>query len=149
MTVTRRTTLALLAATLATPAFAAKPPVFVGKNGYAINGYDPVAYFTMEKPVEGSTDHSVMHNGATFLFASAENKEMFETDPERYAPQFGGYCAYAVSKGATAKTEPDAWTVVDDKLYLNFNTEVRALWKLDIPGNIARANENWPDVLNK
>lgn len=149
MKVTRRTTLGLLAATLATPAFAAKPSVFVGKNGYAINGYDPVAYFTMEKPIEGSTDHTAMHNGATFLFANAENKAMFEGDPERFAPQFGGYCAYAVSKSATAKTEPDAWTVVDDKLYLNFNTEVRALWKQDIPGNIERANKNWPDVLNK
>ena len=149
MKVTRRTTLGLLAATVATPVFAAKPPVFVGKNGYAINGYDPVAYFTMGKPVAGSMDHSVMHNGATFLFANTEHKSMFESDPERYAPQFGGYCAYAVSKGATAKTEPDAWTVVDDKLYLNFNTEVRALWKQAIPGNIERANNNWPDVLNK
>ena len=148
MNVTRRTTLALLAATVATPAFAAKPQVFVGKDGYAINGYDPVAYFTLEKPVKGSVDHSVMHNGATFLFATAENKAMFETDPERYAPQYGGYCAYAVSKGATAKTEPDAWTVIDDKLYLNFNTDVRAIWKMDIPANIARANKNWPDALN-
>jgi YHS domain-containing protein len=148
MKVTRRTTLGLLAATIATPVFAAKPPVFVGKNGYAINGYDPVAYFTSGMPIEGSPDHSTMHNGATFLFASADNKAMFDAKPERYAPQFGGYCAYAVSKGATAKTEPDAWTIVDDKLYLNFNTAVRAIWKQDIPGNIARANKNWPDVLN-
>jgi YHS domain-containing protein len=148
MNLTRRTTLGLLTATLATPVFAAKSSIFVGKNGYAINGYDPVAYFTMGKPVEGSTDHSVMHEGATFLFSSAANKTTFETDIDHYAPQYGGYCAYAVSKGATAKTEPDAWTIVDDKLYLNFNTDVRAIWKQDILGNIARADANWPDVLN-
>jgi YHS domain-containing protein len=148
MKVTRRTTLALLAATVATPVFAAKPSVFVGKNGYAINGYDPVAYFTIGEPVEGSADYYVMHDGATFLFSSAENKAAFEADTDRYAPQYGGYCAYAVSKGATAKTEPDAWTIVDDKLYLNYNTNVRAIWKQDIPGNIMRADANWPDVLN-
>jgi len=148
MNVTRRTTLGLIAATVATPAFAAKPPIFVGKGGYAINGHDPVGYFEMAKPVAGSIEHSAMYQGATFLFSSAENKATFGADPERYAPQYGGYCAYAVSKGATAKTEPDAWTIVEGKLYLNFNTEVRALWKLDIPGNIARANKNWPDVLN-
>lgn len=148
MKVTRRTILGLLAATFSTPVFAAKPSVFVGKNGYAINGYDPVAYFKMDKPVEGSIDHSTMHQGATFLFSSAENKAIFDADTDQYAPQFGGYCAYAVSKGSTAKTEPDAWTIVDDKLYLNFNTDVRTIWQKDIPGNIARANANWPDVLN-
>jgi YHS domain-containing protein len=148
MNVTRRTTLALLAATVATPVFAAKPAVFVGDDGFAINGYDPVGYFDMSKPVEGSKSHQSEYMGATFLFASAENKALFDAAPADYAPQYGGYCAYAVSKGSTAKTEPDAWSIEDGKLYLNFNKTVRAIWRRDIPGNIERANANWPAVLN-
>ncbi|KAB7615434.1 YHS domain-containing protein [Amylibacter sp. SFDW26] len=150
MIYTRRATLAMLAATAAmtSPAFAAKSPVF-SKNGIAINGYDPVAYFTQSKPVKGSKSHKASYNGATFLFASAENKAKFEGNTAKYAPQYGGYCAYAVSKGATAKTDPNAWTVYNGKLYLNYNLDVRSIWKGDIPGNVKRANANWPTVLNK
>tara|TARA_R110002096_G_scaffold7102_3_gene31475 strand:+ start:5210 stop:5656 length:447 start_codon:yes stop_codon:yes gene_type:complete len=148
MIVTRRTTLALFAATIATPVFAAKAKIFVGNNGFAINGYDPVAYFTQSTPVEGMDSYKSEYMDATFLFSSAENKAMFDENPAQYAPQYGGYCAYAVSKGYTAKTEPDAWTVVDDRLYLNFDTGVRDVWRRDIPGNIERANANWPDVVN-
>lgn len=147
MKVTRRTTLALLAATAASPVFAAKPEVFVGNGGFAINGYDPVGYFNMSKPVEGSTAHQSQYMGATFLFANAENKATFDAAPADYAPQYGGYCAYAVSKGYTAKTDPNAWSVVDNKLYLNYSRTVRALWKRDIPGHIASADANWPAVL--
>ncbi len=104
---------------LPTTAFAAKPPVFA-TSGVAINGYDPVAYFTMEEPVKGDAAFSSEWNGATVQFASAENKSMFDANPDKYAPLYGGYCAYAVSKGYTATTDPAAWSVVEDQLYLNF-----------------------------
>ena len=150
MIYTRRNTLALLAATLAaaTPAYAAKSPYFE-KGGAAINGYDPVAYFTENSPQKGSAEHSLSWNGTTWLFKSAENKAMFEANPEKYAPQYGGYCAYAVSKGATAKTEPDAWAIHNGKLYLNYNIDVRGIWSTDISGNISKANANWPAVLSQ
>ena len=135
-----------VAATLSRPAMAAKPPVFA-TDGIAINGFDPVAYFTDGAPVKGNPDISADWEGAKLLFASEDNKAMFEADREKYAPRYGGYCAYAVSKGATAPTDPDAWTVHEDRLYLNFSVDVRSIWKEDIPGNIARADANWPGVL--
>ncbi len=131
---------------LATPAFAAQPPVYA-EGGVAINGYDPVAYFTDSAPVEGSADFTAIYEGATFHFASAANRDLFAADPVAYAPQYGGYCAYAVSRGATASTSPNAWTVYEGKLYLNFNRTVRALWSRDVPGNVAAADANWPKVL--
>ncbi len=135
------------AAMLARPAFAAEPNVYQ-TGGVAINGFDPVAYFTEEKPVEGSASFTSDHDGATFQFASAENKAMFDADPAKYAPQYGGYCAFAVANGYTAKTDPDAWSVYEDKLYLNFSKGVRRRWSRDIPGNIAKGDANWPEVLN-
>jgi hypothetical protein len=148
---TRRTllsaALALPAAGLLTrPAFAAKPPVFA-KDGIAINGFDPVAYFNMGKPVKGDPSIAADWQGAQLLFASAENRAMYAAEPEKFAPRYGGYCAYAVSKGSTAPTDPEAWTVYEDRLYLNFSTEVRSIWQQDIPGNIAKADANWPGVL--
>ena len=134
------------AATLVRPAMAATPPVYA-TGGIAINGIDPVAYFTQEKPVEGDTAHSVPWEGATLLFASAENKEMFEADPERFTPKYGGYCAYAVSKGYTATTDPRAWSVYNDRLYLNYSRSVRALWSANKAGHVASADANWPGVL--
>ncbi|MCF6321774.1 MAG: YHS domain-containing protein [Rhizobiaceae bacterium] len=116
-------------------------------TGVAINGYDPVAYFTMSKPVEGSSDFSSQWNDAIWYFSSAQNKTMFDASPEKYAPQYGGYCAFAVSYGSTASTVPEAWTIVDGKLYLNYSLSVRTQWQSDIPGNIKKANENWPGVL--
>ena len=135
-----------VAGTLVRPAMAAEPPVYA-TNGIAINGIDPVAYFTEEKPVEGDEAHAVEWMGATLLFASAENKAMFEGNPEKFAPQYGGYCAYAVSKGYTATTDPRAWSVYKDRLYLNYSRPVRALWAVDKDGHIASANANWPGVL--
>ncbi|MFV2053075.1 YHS domain-containing (seleno)protein [Aliiroseovarius sp. YM-037] len=148
---TRRAFLGLLVAlpvvgTIVRPAIAAAPEVFA-PGGVAINGYDPIAYFTDGAPVEGSADNSVSWNGATWHFATPENKEQFAADPAAFAPQYGGYCAYAVSKGATASTEPDAWTVHDGKLYLNYSLSVRGIWQQDIPGNVALADQNWPGVL--
>ena len=145
---TRRTILATLAATLATPAFAGSPPVFADSDGIAINGYDAVAYFTQSEPISGDPQMSFKWNGATWLFATSRTREMFVTDPEAYAPQFGGYCALAASKGAIAPTIPDAWTIYEGKLYLNFNLRARDIWRQDIPGNVAKAEANWPAILN-
>lgn len=131
----------------ALPARAMKAPIFAGSDG-AINGYDPVAYFTQDKPVKGDPDVTSTYQGAEFRFATADNKALFDADPGKYAPQYGGYCAYAVSKGATAPTVPEAFTVHDGKLYLNFSTDVMGIWRQDIPGNVARADANWPAVLN-
>ena len=136
-----------LAAVLACPAFAATPPVYAS-DGVAINGFDPVAYFTQGAPVAGDPGITVDWEGALLRFASAENKAMFEAEPEKFVPQYGGYCAYAVSKGATAPTDPEAWTVHNGLLYLNFSTDVRSIWRQDIDGNIAKADENWPGVLS-
>ena len=129
-----------------TPAFAAKPPVFA-TDGIAINGFDPVAYFTVASPVKGDTAYASDWEGRRLLFASSENKAKFDAEPEKFAPRYGGYCAYAVSKGATAPTDPEAWTVYEDRLYLNFSVDVRSIWQQDIPGNIAKADANWPGVL--
>ena len=142
------TAIALPAVTLTgIPALAGTDPVFT-RRGAAIGGYDPVAYFTQGKPVKGDAAHVSTYEGAEWRFANAQNKAAFDANPAKYAPQYGGYCAYAVSKGYTAKTDPDAWSIVDDKLYLNYSLKVRDLWSQDIPGHIASANSNWPGVLN-
>ena len=149
--ITRRQFLAASSAlpltlSLARPALAAKAPVFAS-GGVAINGYDPVAYFTESRPVKGDTAIRSDWEGATLQFASAENKAIFDGDTEKYAPKYGGYCAYAVSEGATAPTDPEAWTVHEGRLYLNFSVDVRGLWRQDIPGNVAKADANWRGVL--
>lgn len=135
------------AALLSRPAAAAEPPVYA-TGGIAINGYDPVAYFTEGKPVEGSPDHTSDWEGATVQFSSAENKAMFDGDPEKYAPKYGGYCAYAVSKGYTASTDPAAWSIHEDRLYLNYSKSVRALWAARKRHHIEQADKNWPSVLS-
>lgn len=128
-------------------AMAAKPEVYSPTFGDAIRGYDPVAYFTEGKPVKGSDEFSYDYKGTTWLFASAENKRAFEEKPEKYAPQYGGYCAWAVSQGYTASIDPDAWTIVDGRLYLNYSKSVQETWSQDVTGNIRKADANWPKVL--
>lgn len=118
-------------------------------GGVAINGYDPVAYFTMNKPVEGDAAHAIEWNGATWRFSSADNLASFKADPEKYAPKYGGYCAYAVSRGYTASTDPAAWSVVDGSLYLNYSTGVRSRWTADQAANIAAGDKNWPGLRDK
>ena len=115
-------------------------------NGVAINGTDPVAYFTMSKPVQGSADHAFNWNGVTWHFASGENRQMFERDPGKYAPQYGGHCAYSMSKGYIAPRVPEAWTIYEDRLYLNFSLRARELWLQDVSGNIALGDANWPKL---
>lgn len=129
-------------------ALAEKLEVFVTSKGIAINGYDPVAYFVQGEPVAGLEEHSAMWKRARWYFSSAENRALFVADPEKYAPQYGGYCAYAVSRGYTATTVPEAWTITDGKLYLNFSLGVRDLWRRDMEENISRADKNWPGVVH-
>ncbi len=138
---------ALLLVLFLVPAFA-KEPVYATSAG-AIRGYDPVAYHEEGRPLKGSAEHSVEWQGAEWLFASAENREKFEQDPERYAPQYGGYCAYAVAQGTTATIDPEAWSIVEGKLYLNYSTSVHNRWRKDIPGYIEKADDNWPEVLER
>ena len=138
-----------IAALVAAGPAAAGEPWFFTRNGAAISGYDPVAYFTQGKPVRGKKEHAVMWKGAVWQFSNAKHRVAFEMNPWAYAPQYGGYCAYAVSRGYTAKIEPEAWRIVDGKLYLNYSLAVRSLWAADVPGNITKANANWPGVLNR
>ena len=113
----------------------------------AIAGADPVAYFTEGRHAEGSDAHSTEWRGATWHFSSAANREAFEAEPERYAPQYGGYCAYAVAHGDTASIDPEAWTIVDGKLYLNYSRSIQKKWEADRASFIARADQNWPQLL--
>jgi YHS domain-containing protein len=131
---------------LTTIAIAGKVDPIYQHDGLAIKGYDPVAYFQQSAPVKGSTQFSYQWQGTKWLFASAENRDRFQAQPERYAPQYGGYCAYAVSKGRTASIDPGAWTIVDGRLYLNYSKGVRNRWGQDVPGNIAKGDKNWPDL---
>lgn len=150
MRLTRRAACAaiLASAAAAAPARAGEPPVFANLWGHAIRGYDPVAYFREGRPVEGDAAHELEWNGAAWRFSSAENLAAFEADPEAYAPQYGGYCAYAVAKGSTASVDPEQWSVVDGKLYLNYSADIHERWKADVPGHIRAADANWPGVLD-
>ena len=118
------------------------------EDGVAIKGADPVAYFEQGAFVQGDNEFSYEWEGATWHFSSAENRDLFISQPEQYAPQYGGFCAWAVSQGATAPIDPTAWKIVEGKLYLNYDDKVQSRWQKDIPGNIAKADQNWPGVLN-
>ncbi len=153
------------AVALATPAsaqlFGGKKDFIYEKGGYAINGHDTVAYWDLDandlkdnglpnpKAVKGDPQFSHDWNGATWIFASAENRDKFAADPERYAPQYNGYCAYAAAKGNLARTDANAWRVIDGKLYLNFNSSIQRKWVKDIPGHIQDANSNWSNLSTK
>jgi YHS domain-containing protein len=144
----RRVWTAAAVALLAAGALAALAPVnktFLG--GLAVDGYDVVAYFSDGKPVKGSSAHTVEWNGAVWRFASAGHQAAFEREPERYAPAYGGYCAWAVANGYSADADPEAWAIVDGRLYLNYDKKVQAKWRQDVPGNIAKADVNWPKLL--
>ncbi len=140
--------LGLAASRLAGPALAEKANIYTGLvAGVAVGGYDPVAYFADGVPRKGDPEIALQHEGAMWWFATAENKALFAADPDKYAPQYGGYCAWAVASGYTAKGDPEAWRIVDGRLYLNYSKGVQRRWARDIPGNIAKGNANWPDVL--
>jgi YHS domain-containing protein len=115
----------------------------------AVSGYDVVSYHLDGKPVEGSKDFTAKLRGVEWRFASAAHRDAFKAKPEAYMPQYGGYCAWAVSQGYTAPSDPKAWKLVDGKLCLNYNADVQTKWAKDIAGNIAAANKNWPTILQK
>lgn len=113
-------------------------------GGAAIRGYDAVAYHTEGRPVRGRAEFTHRWNGATWRFASVANRDRFAADPGRYAPAYGGFCAFAVSEGYTAPIDPHAWRIVDGRLFLNYDRAVQRRWEADIPGRIRRGDENWP-----
>lgn len=157
MPLTRRTLIFASAAAVTSGAaatFWATRPVqggdtaYYSENGIALRGTDPVAYFAEGRPVAGDASHALTWSGSTWHFASAANRDAFAADPERYAPQYGGYCAWAVAaKGQLYSTQPANWAVVDGKLYLNFNDRVQATWNTDRPGFIREGDARWPEVL--
>jgi YHS domain-containing protein len=119
------------------------------QSGKAIRGYDPVAYFTDGKPVQGKEEFVYNLNNTNWYFSSQQNLDSFKTNPEKYTPQYGGYCAYGLSNGYKAPTSPDAWTIVNGKLYLNYNIEVRESWDKNQKERIEKADKNWPEIKNK
>ncbi len=127
---------------------AQKPEVFSTEAG-AIQGYDPVAFFKESKPVLGLKEFSYSWNAATWYFSSKEDMDAFIADPVRYAPQFGGWCAYGTASGHKSPTQPETWTIVNDKLYFNYNPSVQKLWNKNQKGLIEQANKNWPAVKNE
>ena len=144
--ITRRTTLLALIAAIASPALADNPTIYKNGNNVAVHGYDVVSYFTESTHRQGEPQFSSDYMGAVWHFSTAANRNAFDANPEAYAPQYGGHCAYAASKGALASSVPEAWTVVDGKLYLNYSLGVRDLWRQDTAGNIALADGFWPEL---
>lgn len=138
---------ALLAVVVVPAAVAVEPVNTTFFGNLAIEGYDPVAYFADGAPAKGSKQHQLEWHGANWRFASAEHLEAFRAAPEKYAPQYGGYCAWAVAQNSTAGIDPAAWRIVDDKLYLNYSKDVQQKWVQDIAGNIAAADANWPGLV--
>jgi hypothetical protein len=128
----------------------AQPPINMLAGGrIAIHGYDPVAYLVDGGPRKGRPDLAFEHGGARWLFASEENRRRFEADPARYLPAYGGYCAYGVAQGYLVKIDPEAWSVVDGRVYLNYDKPVRESWLKDVPGFISTANANWPKLTGR
>lgn len=146
----RRNFIILAGAALAAPAVRADMPRPVNTlgspDGLAIRGYDPVAYFRDGGPRLGKPEFETNHGGATWRFASAAHKALFEADPQRYLPAYGGFCAYGTSRGYLVKIEPEAWSIVDGRLYLNYDLGVRKTWLAKTQTYIARAEANWPSL---
>lgn len=140
--------MAALAALVALVAFGAAAFAGAPASGIAtaIKGYDPVAYFTKSAPVLGNQAFAAEYEGQRYLFASAVNRDVFMKEPDKYAPQYGGFCAYGATRGYKAAVDPAAFTVREGKLYLNYSAKVQSLWEKDIPGYIKRADEKWPET---
>lgn len=139
----------MLLLVMVTAALAEKKLINVDKSGVALKGYDPVAYFTENRPVKGDAKFQSTFNGATYYFSSAANKKTFEADPKKYEPQFGGFCAYAASQGHTAKIEPDAFEILNGRLLLQYDRSVRDMFNKDQQGNLEKADKNWPSIVEK
>ena len=128
---------------------ATKVLVNTDKNGLALRGYDPVAYFTNNEPAKGSKKHTSVYRGATYRFASAEHKAIFDADPEKYEPQFGGFCGYAASINKVSPINVRYFQIIDGRLILQHNRKAWDLWNQDVPGNIEKADQNWPQLEEK
>lgn len=147
MKTTARAFLALML--LSTPIFAADLINVSGASRVAISGYDPVAFFTDGKPVNGSPSITAMHHGATYFFATEEHKRLFTSSPDKYAPQYGGFCAYGVGHDALFPVDINTWQVRNNKLYLNLNPDVLKAFNSDFDGIVAKAEKNWPGLVQK
>ena len=152
----RRSVLVATAVLLVYGPARAEPPINTLKTGFlggrtdtAINGYDPVAYFTVAKPVKGLDTLVYEWMGAKWKFSSQANLDLFKANPEKYAPQYGGYCAYGVVQDALVKVEPEQFTVREGKLYLNYNAEIQAKWLKDPAGFIKQADTKFTELLKK
>ena len=137
----------MIAASVGTASAAPVNKSLIG--GVAVKGTDVVAYFTDGKPVEGSADFVHAWQGATWRFASAAHRDLFAATPEKYAPQYGGFCAWAASQNKKAGIDPECWKIVEEKLYLNYSKDIQAKWVLDIPGLIAKADGFWKGMKGK
>jgi YHS domain-containing protein len=134
-------------AVISSKALALDPTYTTLFSSDAIKGYDTVAYFTENAAVKGKSEFSTEYQQATWLFSSQKNLDLFISDPEKYAPQYGGYCAYAVSQGSTASIKPELFTIHDDKLYLNYNQSINQKWSQNKDAFIRDADKNWPELL--
>jgi YHS domain-containing protein len=126
----------------------ADPAVYLNNAGVALSGNDPVAYFTVKAPVKGQATLNAQYQEATYWFASPENRTAFLAEPAKYAPQYGGYCAYAAALGKKAPGDPTQWSVVDNKLYINYDARIQKQWLADVPGYIKSADSKWSDLKN-
>ncbi len=144
-----RLLLALVLLTLGFGRIQAQTSEIYAPGGKAIDGYDPVAYFTLSRPVKGADSLSYKWMGAVWLFSNRQDLKAFMAGPEKYAPQYGGYCAYGTAQGHKASTEADEWTILNNKLYLNYNGKVKATWLKDEQGYIQKADKEWPAIKDK
>ena len=138
----------LILVALSTVAFAKELNNLDG-NGIALQGYDPVAFFTDNRPVKGAQQFQSQYDGATYYFASAEHKTAFEKEPAKYEPQFGGFCAYGASKGKTFPIKIEAWQIVNGRLLMQYDLDVKGKFNADPQGNLGKADQNWPDLVEK
>ncbi len=151
-TVTRWAVLAVCTTFLLTPpvgADSSESLINKGADNVAIEGYDTVAYFTEQRAVKGRDEFDFVWHDARWQFSNASHRDLFAADPERYAPQFGGLCAGAMTRGVVVKADPEAWTIVDGKLYMKVNKEFRDQWRDDPAGNIDKATAAWADMVEK
>ncbi len=148
MSVTRRLFLASILATTTAGTLHAKdaPELNLSRSGLALRGVDPISYFTVGAPQKGEKGISLNHKGGTYRFTSAANKKLFEANPEKYLPAFGGYCAYGTAVNTKVDGDPYVWHIVNDQLYLNITRSVDRVWRRNAPQYIKDANRNWTKI---
>ena len=141
-----KSTLITSALVVSSFSFAANIEVNANNNDIAIQGYDTVSYFTKGAPTKGSDKFTAAYNGAIYQFANADNRDLFKATPSKYAPQYGGFCAMGVAMNQKFDTDPTAWHIRGDKLYLNLNKNVQTKWLTDVPGFLETAQGNWNGI---